>query len=512
MKKSILLATLIFTVTITNAQMPGDLDTSFGISGYTLTDPYQNTSEVYQDMIILSNDKIIKVGYRGTAGSKDALVAKFQANGSPDSTFGNNGFTAIDLSLGADEDARAIVELPNGKLLITGQIENISSKDGYIARLNTDGSVDNSFGTSNGHTKFNLGDNTNAQGNNILLSGSEIFVGGKARINGQSDIFIVNLTQGGGIDVSFSSSGFATMDIRGEDDELNALDATSNGSFIFGGVADSAGVRLGYIASLSQFGTPTTFGSNGRFTFDLGSGFNEVNDLYVDANDKIVLTGDQGNYPNIDGFIQRLDASGAPDNTFGTGGSIPSDPGASTALFLRRIMETTNGNILALGNFAGASNDMYAFMVTSTGSPNANFGGNGDVNIPFSINTNTVNTTSGGLQSNGDIVMGGYLTSQDFVGSNLFMVRLHPYLNNTSIENKSKHHNIAIYPSPIRSNFKVSLDNFNRMELISINGSILTSWTPQRNYSIPQHITSGLYFIRIYSDETSTTRKVLIDQ
>ncbi len=44
---------------------------------------------------------------------------------------------------------------------------------------------------------------------------------------------------------------------------------------------------------LTSFGTPTSFAGTGAYTFDMGSGRNEINDLYVDDNDRIVAVGSE---------------------------------------------------------------------------------------------------------------------------------------------------------------------------------------------------------------------------
>lgn len=487
------------------AQSPGDLDTDFGISGYTLTDPFANTGEAYWDLITLDDDKIIKVGYTDDGNDTDILISKFQANGLPDSTFGVNGFTAIDLSLGGDEDARGITALPSGQLLVTGFVTVPGALDAYVMRLNADGTVDNAFGTSSGHTKINTGDNLVAYGKTVISDGTNIFVGGAALDGGQSDLFVCKLTQGGGIDNSFSSSGFATVDIEGGNDQLMQMDVKSNGSFVLGGFADSMGVQIGFVADLTQFGTPT---GNTVYHFNPTGGPNEINDLYVNDNNDIIFVGDAGVLPNIDGYIGKLNATLSLDATFGTNGLATSDPGATTALFVRGVAETPDGEIIATGNFAGASNEIYAMLLTANGSFNSNFGGNGDVIIPFAISTTETNAFGCDLQSDGKIIIGGHLESQDFIGTNMFMVRLHLEDPNASLT-ELKQEKINVYPNPVTGQFQVDGTATN-VELIDVNGRLLQSWEGQSVYVLSPAIASGVYTVKVQTEQSIGLARIIV--
>ncbi|GAB5417221.1 MAG: hypothetical protein Crog4KO_20870 [Crocinitomicaceae bacterium] len=505
MKTTLLTITSLLLSSSMFAQTPGDLDTDFGTGGYTLTDPYANTGEFYWDLITLSDDKIVKVGYTDDGVDTDILVSKFQANGQPDSTFGVNGFTSIDLSLGGDEDARGITALPSGQLLITGYVQTPGTLDAYVMRLDEDGTVDASFGTSNGHTLINTGDNLIAYGKSVISDGSTIFVGGAVLVGGQSDVFVCKLTQGGGIDNSFSTSGFATKDIEGGNDQLMQMDMKANGSFVMGGFADSSGVQIGFVTDFTQFGTPT---GNATYHFNQAGGPNEINDLYVNANDEVVFVGDAGVFPNVNGYIGKLTSTLSLDATFGANGIAMSDPGATTALFLRGVVETPEGDILATGNFAGASNEVYAYLLDSTGSSNSNFGGNGDAIISFSIATNEVNAFGCALQSDGKIIIGGHLESQDFVGSNMFMVRVHPYQDNSSVFELEKE-TITVYPNPVVSEFRID-GAITSVALIDGNGRILMNWETQEAYILPSSISSGVYTVRVQTEQSIGLARIIV--
>jgi uncharacterized delta-60 repeat protein len=275
------LVVLLFAQQATFAQNPGDLDLDFGIGGYAMPDLIANTSEIYVDMITLSDDKIVLVGYTDT-GDQNILLARFLADGSVDTDFGINGYTEIDLSIGMNDEGWAVKELSDGKLLVTGITVANGSWDGFIMRLTEDGMIDDSFGTSSpGHTKFNAGDETIALGTAIeVLSDNSILVAGSALFSTQSDMCVWKFSQGGAAVPAFATDGVAVVDIDGGDDEAFAMTLTSNEQILLCGISDLAGVQRGVIVKLSSFGTPTTFGNgSGAALFALDTDFNEINDL-----------------------------------------------------------------------------------------------------------------------------------------------------------------------------------------------------------------------------------------
>ena len=73
------------------------------------------------------------------------------------------------------------------------------------------------------------------------------------------------------------------MDIAGEHEEVTAMDIQSNGAFIFGGMTNDGQAELGFVASLTQFGTPSTFGNNGSYTFGTVGEVGRIFDLFVDG-------------------------------------------------------------------------------------------------------------------------------------------------------------------------------------------------------------------------------------
>lgn len=141
--KSMVGATALLCAGVAFGQTSGAIDMSFGINGYTFTDHINNTGEVFFDLTVLSNDKVIMVGYTDEANT-DLLLTKYYADGTVDVSFGNNGKLVLDLSIGGNDGGHCVRETADHKLLVSG-ITMSATWDAFVMRLNEDGSTDNTF-------------------------------------------------------------------------------------------------------------------------------------------------------------------------------------------------------------------------------------------------------------------------------------------------------------------------------------------------------------------------------
>src|SRR5205807_9048580 len=80
---------------ITRYNLDGTVDTSFGDSGSVTTVSYLNVFD-YQHVLVQSDGRIlVGGGYFSAVNGSDYELSRFNANGSPDSTFGVGGFAEV---------------------------------------------------------------------------------------------------------------------------------------------------------------------------------------------------------------------------------------------------------------------------------------------------------------------------------------------------------------------------------------------------------------------------------
>src|SRR5206468_1488577 len=91
--------------------------------------------------------KIVVVGYTDNLTAYfDVVLIRYNQDGSLDNSFGDNGIEDVSLA-NANDEAMGVVLETDGKIVVVGSLFNGTNDDYFIARFNTDGSLDNSFGT-----------------------------------------------------------------------------------------------------------------------------------------------------------------------------------------------------------------------------------------------------------------------------------------------------------------------------------------------------------------------------
>jgi uncharacterized delta-60 repeat protein len=127
----------------------GALDATFGsMGGMQLFNFYSNTTTV-MDMAVLPNDQIVVAGRQSIPNNSLGLCARFTSAGLLDPTFGNSGFVTF-MPYGWLWNFNRVIAQPDGKLLLCGTGDIV---DAVLLRLQPNGSPDSSFG-SNGFVFF----------------------------------------------------------------------------------------------------------------------------------------------------------------------------------------------------------------------------------------------------------------------------------------------------------------------------------------------------------------------
>lgn len=211
-----------------------------------------------------------------------------------DSTFGVNGWVVLTFDDAASyADDLAIQD--DGKIVISGFVLNGDNRfQVAAARLNSDGSVDNSFGTD-GKVVFNVGD-WNDFGEGIAIqSDGKILIGGHkwiANLDQRHDLFVARLNTDGSLDTSYGTSGVATARLVDGANYANDMILQADGKpilmgyTIFQGLIDMAMVRFDTDGNLDS-----TFDGDGMVSFDNMGREDYGYSIALQADNKIILAG-----------------------------------------------------------------------------------------------------------------------------------------------------------------------------------------------------------------------------
>ena len=213
----------------------GSLDTSFNGSGKVTTDFGSAITYGYSVAIqpgILPND--LKIVVAGQVDDDFALV-RYNVNGSLDTSFGGTGKVITDF--GSDHDTGYSVAIKSdGKIVMAGYSNTSSNLDDFsVARYNADGSLDTSFGgTGKVITDFGSDYDTGTSVA-IQLDGKIVAAGHSYSSSYQRDFSVVRYNVDGSLDTSFNSNGKLTTDFAASDDWGYSIALQPDGKIVVAG-------------------------------------------------------------------------------------------------------------------------------------------------------------------------------------------------------------------------------------------------------------------------------------
>ena len=208
----------------------GTLDTSLSTDGKVTTDIGSSTTDAAYAMAIQSDGRIVVAG----TSNNDFALARYNADGSLDTSFGTGGKVTTDIDSGND-DANAVAVQPDGKIVAAGSGVSGGGTRFALARYSADGSLDTSFGTGGKLTTVisTLNDVANAV---AVQSDGKIVVAGRTTSQGGTRFALARYNADGSLDTSFGTGGKVDTDIgSGNDDRANAMVVHSDGKIVAAG-------------------------------------------------------------------------------------------------------------------------------------------------------------------------------------------------------------------------------------------------------------------------------------
>lgn len=193
----------------------GKLDPAFG-EGSGLAFANLGKRERAAAMTLQRDGKIVIAGTSNQNGSDDFAVARrFNPRGTADVTFGAGSGAAL-LDLGGQDIAEDVLVQQDGKLVLVGSSTVAGNTNIAIVRFNADGTPDSTFGAAGGRVLIDLGGADEANAVAVQFDGKIVVAASSVRPAG-SDMAVLRLAPDGSRDGSFAQDGVATIDFGGHD-------------------------------------------------------------------------------------------------------------------------------------------------------------------------------------------------------------------------------------------------------------------------------------------------------
>src|SRR5215813_10188081 len=145
-KRALVAFSILLIPTLTYAQTrSGTLDTTFGTGGKVTTDIAHSPDGAIAS-VRQPDEKYVVAGNSYINGHFDFAVARYNSNGTLDATFGTNGKVTTDLG-SPYEEATSVAVQPDGKIVVAGGAVIGLFNDFVLVRYNTNGALDTSFGS-----------------------------------------------------------------------------------------------------------------------------------------------------------------------------------------------------------------------------------------------------------------------------------------------------------------------------------------------------------------------------
>lgn len=391
----------------------GDLDPSFGTGGIVTT-PIGSSHAAGQAMAIQPDGRIVVAGYYTlNPDDTDFALVRYEADGTLDTSFGGDGIVTTALSsdfdrayaIAIDADAKIVVAgdtetvagalgkfalaryLPDGSLdgsfdsdgIVTtampGQaaalsvaIQNdgklvaagLSDEHFAVARFNTDGTLDPSFGVGGRVVEsFNFA----AAFSMALQPDGKIVVAGSARdATFNLDFALVRYDVDGTRDLSFDGDGFVSTAI-GPGSEASSVVIQPDGSIVAAGISSNpAGDDFAVVRYKPDGSLDPSFDGDGIVTTAVGgTGAAAHSIVEIQADGKIFVAGGTQGLGAAEFAIVRYEGDGSLDGSFGTGGIAITPIGAQSYIASADIQ--VDGKIVAAGLAAGTTAANATFAV-----------------------------------------------------------------------------------------------------------------------------------------------------
>jgi uncharacterized delta-60 repeat protein len=450
MKKISIFALISFFALNVTAQN-GVLDASFNSTGKV-----NSINETANSICVDKDMKTLVLGHDRNSSTKNIFLTRYNSNGTLDNSFGSSGQFKFDINSDYDY-GRCVKALSNGKYLICGQNSAGAYFRAFVLRVNNNGTIDNTFG-NNGVLIINPNNfNCDAWSMDIAPGGS-IYLAGYMTVSTVLKSAVWKVTPNGTLDNRFGQIGGITISTNSYNERLFGIDLDmANNRIAVAGISNNITTPEGLVCLIDTNGNGIN-SFNGNCTKKVVYNGNPTNlyDVCLKSNEVLV----NGHYTSSTGNQKALIASclltGALNTSFASNGYF--DDATTDLSGFQQILKDCKGD-LYLGGYIlyNGYKSSYIAKFKANGSLDNTFGTNGLFISRYKIDADEIIE---GMSFYGDsaVVVGGRINigGSGNVGSGIMRVKYKSCSNTSSINDllnkKSNSPLVVLYPNPLKLN------------------------------------------------------------
>jgi uncharacterized delta-60 repeat protein len=401
------IAILLFASHYASAQA-GELDNTFATGGI-FTAP--SSKSVENAVAIQSDGKIVVAGIGVTNGAFADVLFRLNTDGTLDPTFGSGGVVSVSPPGSVEDNGFFGVAIQSDGKIVAAAAALTTVQ---VVRVQPNGALDTSFGNGGLTSSVFVPDGISSGGLALQGNGDILMVAGALNPS-----LMVRFTSTGKLDTFFGTGGQVNLQFGGP----TQVAVQANGKILV--TSGEAGRLAKFAYPFAQAGSVTRYYPNGILDTTFGAAgtaasVTSASALLVQGDGKIVVAGpitSKVNAPqtaNDVGFgVVRFNPGGGLDGTFGKGGVAITDFGSSandSGAFAVALQ--SNGDIVA----TGAAGNLSQATFTNSSFGLSRYTSTGQLDTTFGVGGITITTIASGqiswvdamaIQSDGKIVVAG---------------------------------------------------------------------------------------------------------
>jgi uncharacterized delta-60 repeat protein len=375
----------------TAPEVAGDPDPSFSSDGRVTTDLGRGTNATRIE--VQDDGKIVVAGTQPLTAGGRMFVARYQPDGTLDTTFSGDGLAYVDFSARYD-GLGDLALLDDGKIVVVGA-SNYGARTA-LARLLPDGTLDTSFGVGGKRTTDFVAGTEFAEAVEVLDDGRLRLAGGAA-----NQIALMGYQADGTVETAFSGDGLVRTNVVNGFEQAWGLAVAADGSMVVTGVAGPRGnEQVPVVRYLADGTLDAGFSGDGKLTVNYTPSHDDATDVALLDDGGVLIAGEADTRVALSRFL----ADGTPDPAFsGDGRQVVDLPGPYE--FASDLLLRGDGTAMVAGHTGRQGGRMLLARFDSAGSLDPTFSGDGWTAVNFGAGWDTAWAVA--EQADGRFVLAG---------------------------------------------------------------------------------------------------------